>query len=335
LTLNSAADPRAVLVVTHRTDDHAPLVRAELENLGIEVIWFDTDEYGHTADLTFSIVDGVAGVTFRANGSEYRGDSVAAVLFRHIRLPQTPGVADPGARRMAESELRATLEGGLLALEPALWVNHPHANRLARSKLLQLRLASRLGFSVPETRVSADPVEIRTLFSMWNGRMVAKLAGGQIAADSIDSQFVVYTTAITAEDLQDADALSACPALYQRHVDKRYDLRVTMIGERVFACRIHSQEIEDARVDWRAADPSSVHHERCELDPLIANSCRSLMTALGLEIAGIDFIVTPKGETVFLEINAAGQWLWIEKNTGLPIAAALAQHLATATRRPF
>jgi D-alanine-D-alanine ligase-like ATP-grasp enzyme len=56
------------------------------------------------------------------------------------------------------------------------------------------------------------------------------------------------------------------------------------------------------------------------------------MRHLDLEIAGFDFILTPEGEMVFLEINAAGQWAWVQETTGLPIAAAIARRLAAATR---
>ncbi len=184
---------------------------------------------------------------------QYRGDVFAAVLYRHVRLPLAPHIAEPDARRMAELELRWTLEGALLALEPAIWVNHPHANLLARSKLLQLRLAARLGFIIPETHVTADPCEIRDHYRNWSGRMVAKLAGGQIVAHSGDAQFLVPTTLVAENDLQDEAALCACPAIYQRLVEKLYDLRVTVVGDEVFACRIDSKTHEPAPVDWRAA----------------------------------------------------------------------------------
>jgi hypothetical protein len=126
-----------------------------------------------------------------------------------------------------------------------------------------------------------------------------------------------------AEDLKDDDSLSACPAIYQRRVQKEYELRVTVVGEDVFACRIDSQALEISQVDWRAAGPSALHQKPYKLDEAIASQCRALLRYLGLEIAGLDFLVTPEGETVFLEINAAGAWAWVEQATGLPIAAAL------------
>jgi glutathione synthase/RimK-type ligase-like ATP-grasp enzyme len=126
--------------------------------------------------------------------------------------------------------------------------------------------------------------------------------------------------------------LSACPAIYQRRIAKQHELRVTVVGDEIFACRIDSQAREESRVDWRAAGYTSLDHRACELDEAVADRCRALLRTLGLEIAGLDFIVTPEGETVFLEINAAGQWAWVEQETGLPIAAAIARRLAGAAR---
>jgi hypothetical protein len=37
--------------------------------------------------------------------------------------------------------------------------------------------------------------------------------------------------------------------------------------------------------------------------------------------------VTPEGEWVFLEVNPNGQWAWLQDETGLPIASAIADAL--------
>ena len=322
----------SVLVVSHGSDDHVPLVCAELAKLGVETVIYDTDRYGVEVDASLIIEGHEPSCIFRVGETEHFGDRFAAILFRHIRFPKAPQIADLAARRMAESELRATLEGTILALEPALWMNHPHANRLARNKLLQLRLAAKRGFKVPDTLVSSDPREIRKQYRAWNGRIIAKLTGGQIAAESIESQYLILTTQLSESDLHDDAALSACPAIYQRLVEKQYEVRVTVVGDEVFACRIDSQALDIARIDWRAAGYTALSNQPYNLDAATSDRCRALMRHLDLEIAGFDFIVTPEGEMVFLEINAAGQWAWVQETTGLPIAAAVARRLAAATR---
>lgn len=267
-----------------------------------------------------------------AGGQELDGDEVKAVLYRHLHLREAPHVHEPKARELAESELRATLEGALLAIN-AYWLNHPYANRLARNKPLQIELAVREGFTVPESIITDDPEKIRALHRRCGGRMVAKLVGGQIVAPTVDEQYVVYTALVESDDLRSDAALAACPAIYQRCVEKAFDLRVTVVGERLFACRIDSQGNEQGAVDWRRAGAGALPIRPYELDPDTAGRCLGLMRGLGLDLAGLDLIVTPEGETVFLEVNAAGQWLWVQEATGMPIAAAIVNQLLDGARR--
>lgn len=51
---------------------------------------------------------------------------------------------------------------------------------------------------------------------------------------------------------------------------------------------------------------------------------------LKLRFGAFDFIVTPAGEVVFLEVNPSGQWLWLDRVAGLAISDAMADLLALA-----
>ena len=51
------------------------------------------------------------------------------------------------------------------------------------------------------------------------------------------------------------------------------------------------------------------------------------MDAFGLLYGAFDFIVTPEGRHVFLEVNPAGQYLWVEAKTGLQITSAVVDAL--------
>ena len=49
----------------------------------------------------------------------------------------------------------------------------------------------------------------------------------------------------------------------------------------------------------------------------------------------LDFIVTPEGRHVFLEVNPSGEFLWLMQRPGLPIADALADVLVGRAPRRF
>lgn len=98
------------------------------------------------------------------------------------------------------------------------------------------------------------------------------------------------------------------------------------MGRRAFAARILSQETEGGRLDWRKA----YHELRMEPDELpgsVHAACLDLMDRLGIVFGCFDFIVTPEGRYVFLEVNQAGQWLFIENYTRLPLLDAFAEFL--------
>ncbi|HEX8894260.1 MAG TPA: hypothetical protein VF783_13095 [Terriglobales bacterium] len=61
----------------------------------------------------------------------------------------------------------------------------------------------------------------------------------------------------------------------------------------------------------------------------VENRLLLLMRRMGLEYGAIDLRLTPEGKYVFLEINPAGQFLWIEEATGQKISDAIAAHLIT------
>jgi glutathione synthase/RimK-type ligase-like ATP-grasp enzyme len=107
---------------------------------------------------------------------------------------------------------------------------------------------------------------------------------------------------------------------------KDYELRVTVMGEHVLAVKIRSQETTEGRLDWRRAY-DGLAMEPYSLSPAVADHCRQLVRRLGLVFGCLDFIVTPAGEYVFLEVNEMGQFLFVERYTGLPLLDAFCEFL--------
>lgn len=115
----------------------------------------------------------------------------------------------------------------------------------------------------------------------------------------------------------------------QEYVEKQYELRVTVVCDKVFACKIDSQRMEEdkGRVDWRQGYEYGLHYEPYELPDAVKSFCFSFLQEMHLNFGCFDFIVTPQGEFVFLECNPNGQWLWLEQETGMPISQAIAECL--------
>ena len=208
-----------------------------------------------------------------------------------------------------------------------VWINHPsRADWLEGNKLAQMRLARDAGFDVPPTLLSNDPDEI-VRFSSSFDRVAVKSQGGAWR-DLPDGRIAVsYTQCCTAAQLADnGEALRRAPVLVQPYLDKAHELRVTVVDDAVFVCRIDSQKSDDTRIDWRHS-PEAVPHYLLEPTAADALRFRKLVGAAGLRYGAIDLVCAKDGRTYFLDLNPQGQFGWIEALTGAPIILALAKSL--------
>lgn len=102
-----------------------------------------------------------------------------------------------------------------------------------------------------------------------------------------------------------------------------------MIGEKVFAAKIHSQEEERTRVDFRDFT-ADVRYEAAELPPEVERRCLQFVHSYSLRFGALDLIVTPEGRYVFLENNPVGQFLFVEELVpALAMTDAVAEDLLT------
>ncbi len=131
------------------------------------------------------------------------------------------------------------------------------------------------------------------------------------------------------EDLVADHVLRQTPGIFQELVPKAYELRVTVLGHRALAAKVLSQQTEKGRLDWRRSQ-DELRFEAVRLAPELAARCRALLDELGLVFGCFDFVVTPDGEHVFLEVNEMGQFLFLERHCGLPLLDAFSEFLLQA-----
>lgn len=248
--------------------------------------------------------------------------SLASVKAAYFRRPGTPDVAPlqiETDRSYASTEWNALLQSLYWSLGER-WLNSPFAIATAEDKLRQLVVAKGVGLCVPETLVGNDPVAAIAFASSTTGIVGKPLRNSLVK--SPDGDHVVFTTRITPPDLAKPERLACCPLIFQREIVKKYDVRVTVVGEQVFAATIDSQVTPDTQVDWRSTE-TPLGHAVYELPSDVAAKCVALTQAMGLRFGALDFVLDRKDKLWFLEINPNGQWAWIETRTGLPISSAI------------
>jgi glutathione synthase/RimK-type ligase-like ATP-grasp enzyme len=203
-------------------------------------------------------------------------------------------------------------------LSDALVVNRPAAMAANGSKPFQLASIATHGFAVPDTLITTDADEVRA-FWVQHERLIYKSVSG---LRSIVSQ-------LGATHRERLDDVANGPTQFQQYVPG-VDVRVHVIGTSTFA----TEAISDAD-DYRYASRqgADVELEPCLLPTDVADRCVAMVREMGLTVGGVDLRRTPHDQWYCFEVNPSPAFSYYERNTGQPIALAIAKELRNADRR--
>lgn len=206
----------------------------------------------------------------------------------------------------------------------ALWVNRPHAALAAESKILQLKEAQAVDLSFPEMVVTNHAEDVTKLINRW-GRVVYKSFYPHTWHSVSQHRYHSVGVALLdgASEIPEA-SVALCPGIFQRYIDKKLDIRVTVIGDRMYAMEILRKN-GGALLDWRDSimEEQSVMRP-CRLGQPVEKKITSLMRRLGIVFGCIDLVVDHDDNVFFLEVNQAGQFLFVEdKVSSTPLLRAI------------
>jgi glutathione synthase/RimK-type ligase-like ATP-grasp enzyme len=301
-----------------------------LNDRRVEPVVVDSAAFPGAAAVTLSYQRG----GFRARGPcEIAPDDIAAVWQNVVVGTDLPAMA-LGVRETCVAAAELALVGLLDSLR--VFQLDPHANQVrAGNKPRQLRIAQQLGLDIPDTIVTHDPEAVRA-FARRSGPLITKMlvqpaATGPEIADAP----VVFTTAMTDADLEQLDGLDLCPMIFQQQIENQLDVRVTIVGKRVFAAAIDAPA-RGADLDWRrdsyARDRAPVWSPH-ELPRGLTDRLLRLLDHFGLNFGAVDLIVRPDGSHVFLELNPSGSFTFLGEPHARSIAAAIAEVLVDPAAR--
>jgi hypothetical protein len=300
-----------ILIVTNKRDHTADYLILELQKRKAEYVRFNTEDFPTRVQIEWKMDNDLGGyLSFPKRRVNFK--DIQSVWYRRP-VPSVPSweINDPVVQEFIIAESQASLEGLWRCLD-CFWVSHPDNLRRAEYKLYQLKIAREIGFQLSPTIVTNIPASAREFCLHQASRVVYKpLRRGRLLRKY--SVSLIYTNPISAEEVENLDSVRYAPSLFQKYVPKSTEIRVTVIGGKAFAVKIHSQDHEVSRHDWRRGDTTQLRHETHSIPSELESKCISLVNSLGLEFGAIDLVLTPDGEYVFLEINPNGQWAWIQQ----------------------
>ena len=300
-----------LLILTSKQDLTADFLIVELLQRSLPYFRLNTEDL---ADASYQFSDfgirqiGVGLRTLDLN-------SITAVWYRRALYPLPSQMGSATERMFLAGELRHLVFG--MAWNPdILWVNPIDKVYVAEHKIYQLEVARRVGLRVPRSLASTDSSQLRA-FTESNARgTICKPIFHGLFLDGMDS-YSIYTRNVTSEDFGEGSSPGG-PVFLQEEIPRGHDLRITFIGQECFAAAVHATA---AAVDWRTPEAAASFSE-VHLGVDMRHKCEAMLKILGLHYGAFDFICTPEGEWVFLEVNPTGEWAWLENSLGFPMRKA-------------
>jgi hypothetical protein len=192
-------------------------------------------------------------------------------------------------------------------------INPPTAAQAAENKFIQLKVARSHGISIPRTLITARPDRFRAFLESEKVIVAKPLdaftwkleSGGKLSA------FASLLDVERGSQLSDGD-IAQCVTVYQQRIEKVADVRMVVMGADVFAFRV-IQEGEQ-HLDYRIGffQENHLKYEAIPVPASLKKKMIDLMGSLRITFTSADFALKADGEWVFLDLNPAGQWLFVE-----------------------
>ena len=320
---------KTVFIYTMADDWHALLAEAALKERGHRVIRYFGSDFPERADLALEYGRDLERYRLHTVDGEVDLSTVDVVWNRRMEFSVMPRAIDPRDRDYVAKQLRFADVSLRTMLRHAFWINPFEHARAADAKPFQLQMARRNGLLVPETLISNRPEAIRAFLETHDDVIHKPLIGA--AWEENDKVLTTYTARVKLEDLPRDELLRAAPGIFQAKVPKQFEVRAQFFGESCFAMKIDPSRIEYGDLDWRRHQHGSMTDGSVQLPDAVREACLRQLRSLGLVAGAFDFIVSPDGEWFYLEVNEAGQFIFVEQwCEELPVFDALCDFIESS-----
>lgn len=326
-----------ILLLTHTKDDCATMVEEKLEEMKVPYLRFNTDTFHNSVKINMELGEsGNFSGEYIFPDFRIKFEDIPVVWNRRVHQPETGANLnfEPEFKEWSQEEAFAALKISFTMLECPI-VNPWEANeKIKFNKMLQMKKAQELGFEIPGSLITSDLPEIKKFWKKMKKDIIFKKIQRGFFSLQNGERLLVHTNRIPEEKMTDENIqrMRFAPIFLQRHIPKKYDIRSIIVGEKVFSVAMHSQEIEEAKTDFRTVIPlgklEDMKHEPIDLGEEVNSKLVAFTKSFGLTFSAIDLVLTPDDRIIFLEDNPNGQWAWLEIFTDLNISGAIAKHLA-------
>lgn len=228
-------------------------------------------------------------------------------------------------REVSLKECKGFVEGLLLSLN-CVWFNNPLNIIHVSNKVFQLRIAQKLKIPFPEYIITNDKNQVQKFVASKKSVIIKSISAGYISYDKIN--YKIYSRQFFNIPEQLLSALKFAPVILQEEIEKKREIRVTVIKGQCFSIEIDFSNLPKT-IDVRELIQDKNRHlfRRAKKVKDIEEMSIKLTNTFDLSYAGIDWIESTDGNFYFLEVNPLGSFKWYEQCGKYDITKAIGRCL--------
>ena len=305
------------LILSNTYDFSTDLVCYELEQRRKSYLRLNRDRFSEYKML-FSLDDSELIAEVSTQKYHISAKNLRAIYFRAPVFLRGTGKPYTLEEQLYRNQWSSFIRN-LVVFDKAIWINHPVATYLAENKLYQLKIAREVGLPIPMSYVGNTlPCTIDS-----NAEYIVKSLDAALFYDQGQEMFT-YSSVVSGEYLGQAE-IQYAPIILQECLKDKTDLRVTVIGKKLFPTAITcgGTNIEG---DWRKHERKCLTYTNVSLPNDVQRSILNLMSKLNLCFGGVDLAIK-NGKYYFIEVNPTGEWGWLTQVASLPIEKEIVDHM--------
>lgn len=300
-----------IIILAPEDDNHTAPIKWSLEQAGYKVVCWSGLGWEEAQQASIYL-----GEETRLMLGPHSVDAGDVVWVRRPDQPAGNPRVSEADKKFADLEYRTYYQNitHLLQKLPVWVINDYSASRFTINKSVQLLIARKHGMKTPKTLMSNSPSAVKDFLEHNQNRTICKAFMPHVwqKLDTPASGVAVTETfELKREDLPADEVLTFAPGIYQDMVVKEYDIRMVLMGSRVYSYALHNPK---KALDWRQdAGQRKIQVESIATPPEIETAVLAFAKECGICFGSLDFAVDMQGEWWFLEVNEQGQFLWLDQ----------------------
>ncbi|WP_010178892.1 grasp-with-spasm system ATP-grasp peptide maturase [Aquimarina agarilytica] len=204
----------------------------------------------------------------------------------------------------SKSELIKVKQFIHLYLKNKRTINNFDNNKI--NKLHILNTALKFDIAIPETLITSEKKKLMCFF-LKHKNIITKPIYESPYIDKLPP-FNIYTSEIKEKEIEQLPP-SFFMSLFQKKIDKKYEVRIFYLDKAFYSMAIFSQGDRQTSIDFRRYKGNKPNRKTpYKLPKKIEKKLIKFMDSIDLNCGSIDMIVNKNGEHIFLEVNPVGQF---------------------------